>query len=55
MNLTVSPTLSLQLYVEPFISAGDFGTLKEFRAPGTFDFLEYGTDLGDVSRGVDGR
>lgn len=55
VNLTVSPTLSLQLYVEPFISAGDFGTLKEFRAPGTFDFLEYGTDLGDVSRGVDGR
>ena len=55
VNLTFSPTLSLQLYVEPFISTGDYGALKEFRAPGTFDFLEYGEEAGTVARDVEGR
>jgi hypothetical protein len=54
LDVTVSPTLSLQLYVEPFISVGDYGSFKEFRAPGTFDFLSYGTDVGTVVEGVDG-
>ena len=38
MNVTFSPTLSLQLYVEPFISTGDYSALKEFRGPNTFEF-----------------
>jgi hypothetical protein len=42
VNLTFSPTLSLQLYLEPFVSTGDYGALKEFLSPGTFDFREYG-------------
>ena len=42
VNLTFSPTLSLQLYLEPFVSTGDYGALKEFLSPGTYDFLEYG-------------
>ncbi len=50
VNVTISPRLSLQLYVEPFISVGDYGDLKEFRAPETFDFLTYGQDVGTVSR-----
>jgi hypothetical protein len=54
VNVTISPTLSLQLYVEPFISVGDYGALKEFSAPGTFDFLRYGTDVGTVSQNADG-
>ena len=54
VNLTFSPTLSLQLYVEPFISTGDFGAFKEFRAPGTFDFLVYGEDVGTIGLDEDG-
>jgi hypothetical protein len=54
VNVTISPTLSFQLYLEPFISVGDYGALKEFRAPDTFDFLRYGTDIGTVSQNVDG-
>ncbi|HET9949338.1 MAG TPA: DUF5916 domain-containing protein [Longimicrobiales bacterium] len=54
LNLTLSPALSLQLYLEPFISVGDYGALKELRAPRTFDFLEYGVDAGTVTRLADG-
>ena len=54
MNVTFSPTLSLQLYVEPFISTGDYSALKEFRGPNTFEFLEYGTDVGRIERAGDG-
>ena len=54
VDLTFSPTLSLQLYVEPFVSTGDYGALKEFRAPGTFDFLVYGEDVGTIRLDGDG-
>lgn len=50
VNMTFTSDLSLQLYVEPFIATGDYGGLKEFRAPGTFDFLEYGVDRGTVTQ-----
>lgn len=46
INVTFSPTLSLQLYAEPFISSGDYRGLKEFARPGGFDFLRYGDDIG---------
>ena len=54
LNFTVSPALSLEVYLEPFISTGDYGPLKEFRAPGTFQFLEYGEDIGTSSLNDDG-
>ena len=54
VNLTFSPTLSLEMYVEPFISTGDYRELKEFQTPGTFDFLEYGEDVGTVVRTAEG-
>ena len=46
VNVTFTPDLSLQLYLEPFISTGDYGRLKEFERPNAFRFLEYGTDTG---------
>ena len=55
VNATFSPRLSLQLYVEPFVSVGDYGGLKEFRSPGTFDFQNYGTDAGTVIQDQDGH
>jgi len=54
LDVTFTPTLSLQLYVEPFISVGDYGALKELRAPDTYDFLRYGTDVGSVTQAADG-
>ena len=46
MDWTFAPTLSLQLYLQPLISAGDFSELKEFAAPRTYDFGVYGQDKG---------
>lgn len=54
VNVTFTPTLSLQVYVEPFISTGDYGELKEFERPRAYKFLEYGTDIGTVSQGSGG-
>ena len=50
LNVTFSPTLTLQVYAQPLISSGDYGGLKEFRAPGTFDFSRYGADAGSMHR-----
>ena len=50
INVTFTSWLSLQLYVEPFISTGNYRELKELERPGTFRFLEYGTDIGTVSQ-----
>jgi hypothetical protein len=47
---TFSPTLSLQTYVQPFVSTGEYLRFKELRAPRTFDFLVYGRDGGTVAR-----
>jgi hypothetical protein len=54
LNVTFTPLLSLQLYVEPFISTGDYQELKEFERPGAFKFLEYGSDIGTISDGSGG-
>jgi hypothetical protein len=44
LNWTFTPNLSLQLYVQPLISAGDYTNYKELSEPGTYDFMIYGTD-----------
>jgi hypothetical protein len=48
LNYTFSPTLSLQVFAQPLLASGAFGELKEFARPGTFDFLVYGRDIGEV-------
>ena len=53
-NITFTPNLSFELFAQPFVSTGNYGALKEFRAPGTFDFLRYGTDIGTVTDPGDG-
>jgi hypothetical protein len=52
LNYTFSPALSLQVYAQPFIATGDYGPSKELAAARTFEFLEYGTDVGVI---VDGE
>ena len=54
LDVTLTPTLSLQLYLEPFLSVGQYRHLKELRAPRTFDFVEYGVDGGTISRDTSG-
>ena len=51
---TFSPKLSLQLYLQPLVSSGDFSDYKEFRTPGTFDFDVYGRDRGTIAQNPDG-
>ena len=43
-DLAISPTMSLQLYAQPFTSAVDYTVFKSFEKPRTLDFLEYGTN-----------
>ena len=55
LNVTFSPTLTLQVYAQPLISSGDYGDLAEFREPGTYRFAEYGEDIGSSVRQDDGN
>jgi len=43
MDVTISPTLSFVMYVQPFVSAGSYGDFKELAKPGTYQFNRYGT------------
>ncbi len=54
VDVTLSPGLSLQLYLEPFVSVGEYRDLKELRAPRTFDFLSYGVDTGTLAQNAAG-
>jgi Domain of unknown function (DUF5916) len=49
VDWTFTPLLSLQLFLQPLISAGDFTDLKEFVAPRTYDFAVYGKDKGTAT------
>ena len=51
---TFTPTLSLQMYAQPFVATGRYENFKEFEAPRTYDFARYGRDRGTISRSTDG-
>ncbi len=44
LNWTFTPRLSLQMYLQPLISAGDYTNFKELAKAGTYDFNVYGTN-----------
>lgn len=48
LDWTFTPEMSLQTYVRPFISSGDFYNYKEFTTPRKFDFNIYGKDQGTI-------
>lgn len=54
LDVTFTPGLSLQVYAQPFISSADFGPLAELRAPGEYEFQEYGRDIGEIEPVEDG-
>ncbi|MBR9990472.1 MAG: carbohydrate binding family 9 domain-containing protein [Gemmatimonadetes bacterium] len=53
LDVTFTPDLSLQIYAQPYIASADFGAPAELRAPGVYDFLVYGRDIGEIEP-VDG-
>jgi hypothetical protein len=49
-GVTFSPSLSFQLYAQPFTFSGDYQNFKELRARKTFTFNQYGRDNGSTIR-----
>ncbi|MBI4547628.1 MAG: carbohydrate binding family 9 domain-containing protein [Ignavibacteriae bacterium] len=48
VDWTFTPKLSLQLYLQPLISAGLYNEFKELKQPGTYTFNRYGEDNGST-------
>jgi hypothetical protein len=56
MNITFSPTLTFELFAQPFISSVHFNRFKEFVAPRQQAVRVFGEDVGTVTPTfVDGR
>jgi hypothetical protein len=49
INWTLTPRLSLQSYMQPFVAVGRYEAFKEFRTPRQYDFDVYGTDIGTIN------
>jgi len=49
LSLTYSPTMSLELYVQPFFAAAHYFDFKEYAAPRTAALRVYGRDQGTVT------
>ncbi|HYC50527.1 MAG TPA: DUF5916 domain-containing protein [Gemmatimonadaceae bacterium] len=52
INWTLTPRLSLQSYVQPFVAIGSYSNFKEFTEPRGFAFARYGADRGTITPGV---
>jgi hypothetical protein len=50
VSFVVSPTVSFQLYAQPLLASGDYDHFKELARPRSFEFGEYGSALGTLSR-----
>lgn len=57
VNVTFSPTMTLEVYAQPFIASGHYSTFKEFDRPRREDFSIFGRDRGTVvpTANEDGR
>jgi hypothetical protein len=49
MNWIFTPRLSLQLFLQPFISVGKYNGFKELARPGSLDFNYFGRDDSGIS------
>jgi uncharacterized protein DUF5916/cellulose/xylan binding protein with CBM9 domain len=49
INLTLRPTLTFELYAQPFISSVHYRRFKQYAAPRSGNLLVFGEDLGTVS------
>lgn len=48
LDWTFTPDLSLQLFAQPFISAGQFSRFKELDRPKSLSYSVYGEDIGTI-------
>lgn len=48
LDWTFTPDLSLQLFAQPFISAGQFSRFKELDRPKSLSYSVYGEDIGNI-------
>ena len=49
LNVMLSPRWSLQMYMQPLVSVGDYGAITEFPRPRTYDFARIRRDLGTIA------
>ncbi|MES2177118.1 MAG: DUF5916 domain-containing protein [Gemmatimonadota bacterium] len=49
INATFSPTLTLELFAQPFLASGAYDELKQYAAPRTLATQTYGKDLGTLT------
>ena len=50
VNWTIRPTMTMQLYAQPFVASGAYVRFREFASPRTNTKLDYGRDLGTIAR-----
>ena len=48
LNWTFTPTLTLELFAQPFVFAGDYSRFKEYTGPRTTERRVYGEDFGTI-------
>lgn len=48
-NLTFTPTMTFELYAQPFLASGHYSSFKEFDAPREEAMSVYGTDVGNIT------
>jgi hypothetical protein len=49
VSVIVSPKVSLQIFAQPLLAAGDYGGFKELARPRSYDFFEYGTAASTIA------
>ena len=49
-TVSFTPKLSLQLYVQPLISSGDYDDFKELARPHSYEFNPYGNGASSTTR-----
>lgn len=47
LDYTFTPKLTLEMYVQPLISTGDYGTVRFLEEPASFAFAEYAEEVTD--------
>jgi hypothetical protein len=50
VNWTMRPDITLQVFAQPFVAAGDYQSFSEFAATRSDVMLRYGTDVGTITR-----
>jgi hypothetical protein len=50
LNYTFTPDLSFEMYAQPLVSNGEYGTPRQFQRPSAYEFKTYGEDIGTIAR-----